>query len=54
MATGAQATAAHDLVRQAEAKWVGVALIVEDIPSELRLRLNVRSLLRKHQLPWWP
>jgi adenine phosphoribosyltransferase len=53
MATGAQATAARDLVDAAEARWVGVALIVEDIPAEVRRRLNVRSILRKHQLPWW-
>ncbi|PLS76146.1 MAG: adenine phosphoribosyltransferase [Actinobacteria bacterium] len=53
MATGAQATAARDLVEAAEARWVGAALVVEDIPSEVRRRLNVRSLLRKHQLPWW-
>jgi adenine phosphoribosyltransferase len=53
MATGAQATAARDLIDAAAARWVGVALIVEDIPAEVRRRLNVRSILRKHQLPWW-
>lgn len=53
MATGAQATAARDLVDLAEAKWVGAAVVVEDIPAEVRQRLLVRSLLRKHELPWW-
>jgi adenine phosphoribosyltransferase len=52
MATGAQATAARDLVEAAEAKWVGVSLVLDDVPSEVRRRLNVRSLLRKHELPW--
>jgi adenine phosphoribosyltransferase len=53
MATGAQATAARDLIELAEGKWVGIALVVEDVPAEVRRRLKVRSLLRKHELPWW-
>ena len=53
MATGAQATAARDLIELAEGKWVGIALVVEDVPAEVRRRLNVRSLLRMHELPWW-
>lgn len=52
IATGAQATAARDLIEAAEAKWVGVSVVLDDIPSDVRRRLNVRSLLRKHELPW--
>ncbi len=52
MATGAQATAARDLVEASEATWVGAAIILDDVASEPRRRLNVRSLLRKHELPW--
>ncbi|HVV37034.1 MAG TPA: phosphoribosyltransferase family protein [Polyangiaceae bacterium] len=50
--TGAQATAARDLVEAAEAKWIGVAVILDDVSSDVRRRLNVRSLLRNHELPW--
>ncbi|MCU1462358.1 MAG: adenine phosphoribosyltransferase [Acidimicrobiales bacterium] len=53
MATGAQATAVRDLVELAKGQWIGVALVVEDVPAEVRRRLNVRSLLRKPVLPWW-
>lgn len=53
MPTGAQATAARDLVELSDATWIGIALIVEDFPAEVRRRLNVRSPMRKHELPWW-
>ena len=52
MRTGAQATAARDLIEAAEAKWIGAAIILDDISSDVRRRLNVRSLLRNHELPW--
>jgi adenine phosphoribosyltransferase len=50
--TGAQAVAVRDLVADAEAEWVGAAVIVDAMPAELRRRLNVRALLRERQLPW--
>jgi adenine phosphoribosyltransferase len=53
MRTGAQAIAARDLVEQAGATWVGVSVIVADTSAEVRRRLSVQSLIRKHELPWW-
>jgi hypothetical protein len=43
MATGAQATAARDLIEQAEARWVGVSLSVGDVSAEVRRRLTERE-----------
>jgi adenine phosphoribosyltransferase len=50
--TGAQAIAVRDLVEDAEADWVGVAVIVDALPSEMRRRLNVLALIRERELPW--
>jgi adenine phosphoribosyltransferase len=51
--TGAQATAVQDLVSDAEARWVGVAVVIDALPSEARRQLEVRSLLRERTLPWY-
>jgi adenine phosphoribosyltransferase len=50
--TGAQAIAVRDLVEDAEAEWVGVAVVVDAVSPEIRRRLNVRALLRERELPW--
>lgn len=50
--TGANATAARDLVIGAEATWIGVATIVDAVPAGTRRQLNVRSLIRSSSLPW--
>ncbi len=49
--TGAQASAVRKLVADAEATWVGAAVIVDALTSALRHQLGVRSLLRVHELP---
>jgi len=51
--TGAQATAARDLVEMAGASFVGVSVIVADTSADVRRSLNIRSLIRKHELPSW-
>lgn len=51
--TGAQAIAARDLVHDAEAQWLGVAVIVDAVPSGTRRDLDVRALLREASLPWY-
>ena len=48
--TGAQATAAARLARDAGAGWVGVSVIVDGTTSEVRRCLNVRCLLRAHEV----
>lgn len=50
--TGAQAGAVARIVADAEAGWVGAAVIVDAAPAEVRRRLNVRCLLRERELPW--
>lgn len=50
--TGAQAATVARLVEDAEATWIGVAVIVDAGPPEVRRRLNVRALLRERELPW--
>ena len=45
-ATGATALTARDLVRDAEATWVGGAVIADQLDSGHRRDLNIRSLLR--------
>jgi adenine phosphoribosyltransferase len=49
--TGGQAAGARALVDDAEASWVGVAVIVDALPSARRRALGVRALLRVGQLP---
>lgn len=49
--TGAQATAVRKLVSDAEAEWVGAAVIVDALTSGERHRLGVRALVRVHELP---
>lgn len=49
--TGAQATVAAQLVADVGARWEGAAVIVDNCEWTVRRRLNVRSLLRAHQLP---
>lgn len=51
--TGAQATAVRDLVADAEATWVGAAVIVDALPAGTRRDLGVRALLRERSLPWY-
>jgi adenine phosphoribosyltransferase len=49
--TGAQATAVTNLVADAEATWIGCAVVVVDaLTSGVRQRLAVRSILRVHEL----
>jgi adenine phosphoribosyltransferase len=50
--TGANATAARDIVSDAEATWVGVVVVVDALPSGTRRQLQVRSLARSSSLPW--
>jgi len=50
--TGASATAVRDIVLDAEASWIGVAVIVDALPSGTRHQLGVRSLVRSVSLPW--
>jgi adenine phosphoribosyltransferase len=50
--TGAQATAVANIVRDAEATWVGAVVVVDAAPAEVRRRLNVRCLLRERELSW--
>ncbi|MBF6330337.1 adenine phosphoribosyltransferase [Nocardia transvalensis] len=49
--TGAQALATRHLVEEAEATWIGVAVVVDGLQSnEVRRRLHVRSLLNVRDL----
>lgn len=49
--TGGQALGAYQLTRQAQARWLGVATVVDALRSnEVRRRLNVRSLLHVRDL----
>ena len=49
--TGAQATAVTTLVGDAEATWIGCAVVVDALTSGIRQGLAVRSILRVHELP---
>ncbi|OXM48891.1 phosphoribosyltransferase family protein [Amycolatopsis alba] len=49
--TGGQANAAHLLVEDAEATWIGAATVVDALHSnQVRRQLNVRSLLHVREL----
>ena len=48
--TGAQVSAARALVEDAEARWLGAAVIVDGLSANVRRDLNVRALLRVEQL----
>jgi len=39
------------LVEEAEAEWVGVATVVDEVETGTRRRLNARVLLRAAELP---
>ena len=49
--TGAQALATRKLVEDAEAVWVGVATVVDEVEAGTRRQLNARALLRAAELP---
>ncbi|PWW59477.1 phosphoribosyltransferase family protein [Actinokineospora spheciospongiae] len=50
--TGGQALGALGLVEDSGASWVGASVIVDSLESsEIRRRLNVRSLVRQRDLP---
>jgi len=49
--TGAQALATRSLVEDAEAEWVGVATVVDEVEAGTRRQLNARALLRAAELP---
>jgi adenine phosphoribosyltransferase len=50
--TGAQVSTVARLVDDVGTTWVGAAVIVDVGPNDVRHRLDVRSLLRSHDLPW--
>src|SRR5258708_3268425 len=51
VATGAQAETTQALVADAGAAWAGAAVLVEGCESGTRRQLNLRSILRQHDLP---
>ena len=50
--TGSQALAARALIEECGATWAGVSLLVDQLPEEVRSRLEpVRAVVRSEQLP---
>jgi len=43
----------RDLVADAEATWVGAAVLVDALDAGTRRKLNVRAVLRENSLPWY-
>ena len=50
--TGSQALAARSLIKECDAAWVGLSLLVDQLQDDIRARIApVRAVVRSEQLP---